>query len=94
MYATNSVGRLSKAKQMIEAVALRERMHAEGKKAPTRNPFSRPWGLQRDGDLWEQAWQAIQKRGSKNQDLRKVKGDATDEDIAAGISKEEDQQGN
>lgn len=48
-------------KKIIEAVALREKLHAEGKKGPTRNPCRRPWGLQRDGDLREQAWRAIQK---------------------------------
>ena len=34
------------------------------------------------------------KRGSQNQDLRKEKGHATEEDIAAGISNEEDQKVN
>ena len=43
-------------------------------------------GLQKDGGLWEQAWKAVLKRGAASQDLRKVKGHATDEDVEAGIS--------
>ena len=38
-------------------------------------------GLQKDGDLWEQAWKAIVKRGPGNQDLRKFKGHATEKDV-------------
>jgi len=51
-------------------------------------------GLQTDGDLWEIAWAAIIKRGVRNQDLRKVKGHATAEDIEAGRSNNEDRKGN
>ena len=51
-------------------------------------------GLQRDGDLWEQAWKAVLKRGSANQDLRKVKGHATHEDIQQGRATKEDKLGN
>ena len=54
----------------------------------------KPWGLQVDGDLWEQAWRAVLKRGSGNQSLRKVKGHATEKDIENGISNPEDKEGN
>ena len=50
-------------------------------------------GVQTDGDLWEQAWLAILKRGAANQTLRKVKGHATQEDIEAGRSTPEDKKG-
>ena len=51
-------------------------------------------GLQIDGDLWEQAWKAVLKRGSGNQALRKVKGHATEEDIRNGKSNRKDKEGN
>ena len=51
-------------------------------------------GLQKDGDLWQQAWYAVVQRGSSSQSLRKVKGHATKEDIQKGISNEEDKEGN
>ena len=51
-------------------------------------------GLQIDGDLWEQAWIAVLKRGTGNQSLRKVKGHATDKDIENGLSNPEDKEGN
>ena len=51
-------------------------------------------GLQKDGDLWELAWQAILKRGASNQRIRKVKGHATLQDVEKGVSTKEDRQGN
>ena len=57
-------------------------------------PLGKAWGLQTDGDLWEQAWKAILKRGSQNQKLRKVKGHATRADIEAGLATQEDREGN
>ena len=50
--------------------------------------------MQVDGDLWEQAWQAVRRRGSGNQKLRKVKGHATAKDIELGRSTAEDKEGN
>ena len=50
--------------------------------------------MQVDGDLWEQAWKAVLKRGWQNQTLRKVKGHATEDDIVKGISNREDKKGN
>ena len=51
-------------------------------------------GLQIDGDLWQLAWEAIKTRGAGNQTLRKVKGHATEKDVAKGISTAEDREGN
>ena len=66
----------------------------QGEKATTNNPFKKAWGLQTEGDLWQQAWYAVVKRGSRNQSLRKVKGHATMEDIQKGISNADDKKGN
>ena len=60
----------------------------------TKNPFGKPWALQTDGDLWELAWEAILERGATSQQLRKVKGHATTEDIATGKTIEADKFGN
>ena len=66
----------------------------EGGKGNKRNPYRKAWGLQKDGDLWGLAWEAILKRGPTSQTLRKVKGHATVADIAEGRSNEEDKDGN
>ena len=50
--------------------------------------------MQADGDLWEIVWHAILKRGASNQQIRKVKGHATSEDVQAGRSTAEDKSGN
>ena len=47
-------------------------------------------GVQVDGDLWEQAWIAVKRRGIGNQFLRKVKGHATDKDVKDGLATSED----
>ena len=60
----------------------------------TRNPFGKEWGLQRDGDMWKVAWQAIGVRGFESQNPRKVKGHATGEDISEGRSNEQNKAGN
>ena len=49
--------------------------------------------MQRDGDLWQQASKIILSRGVHNQDLRKVKGHATEEDVGKGIATREDKVG-
>ena len=72
MYAIESASMLCKAKRMLTAIGLREHLQADEKKLPQRNPFRRPWGLQRDGDLWRIAWNALAIRGAGNQDLRKA----------------------
>ena len=67
---------------------------ATGNDRKRGNPFGNAWGLQIDGDLWEQAWLAVLKRGTGNQSLRKVKGHATEKDIENGISNPDDKEGN
>ena len=79
---------------MIEAAKVYEAHQASGKPYRRKNPFGKPWGLQTDGDLWEQAWIAVLKRGAQNQRLRKVKGHATDADVAAGRASQQDKEGN
>ena len=93
-YATDSASMMGKAIQLIKAVEHLETQKKQGKKATTKNPFKKAWGLQTDGDLWQQAWLAVVKRGPRNQSLRKVKGHATMEDIQKGISNAEDKKGN
>ena len=56
----------------------------KGKAIKRGNPCGKRWGLQIDGDLWEQAWKALTRRGSGNQKLRKVKGHATATDVELG----------
>jgi len=93
-YATDSASMMNKALRLIEAAERdleEEEMETEIKRG---NPFRKPWGLQVDGDLWEQAWIAVKRRGAGNQTLRKVKGHAADQDVAKGISTAEDRDGN
>ena len=47
-----------------------------------------------DGDLWEQAWKAVLRRGSGNPFVRKVKGHALEKDVENGVSNREDKKGN
>ena len=61
---------------------------------PTVTRSANSGGLQKDGDLWEQAWKAVLKRGPGNQDLRKVKGHATNQDVEKGKATKEDRHGN
>ena len=72
-----------------------EAKELEGKKVHNKaNPYKRAWGLQRDGDLWELAWKATLRRGAANQQVRKVKGHATKQDVEEGRSNENDREGN
>ena len=94
-YATDSASMMTKAIQLMEAAARYEDQLNTGtlSKWP-ENPFRKPWGLQTDGDLWEQAWIAVVKRGKGNQQVRKVKGHATKEQVEEGVVKKEDKEGN
>ena len=74
-----------------ERMAEKERL---GLKVDWANPFKKPWGTQKDGDLWQQAWRAIIRKGVSNQRLRKVKGHATQCDIDKGISTAKNKEGN
>ena len=93
-YATDSASMLCKANRLIEAAAKHEQSGIDENTKRFKNPFRKAWGLQTDGDLWEQAWQAVLKRGSSNQRLRKVKGHATEEDVEKGVATREDKVGN
>ena len=93
-YATDSASMMGKAIKLIKAVEEREKQIEQGKKVNTTNPFKKAWGLQTDGDLWQQAWIAVVQRGARNQSLRKVKGHATSEDVQQGLSNKEDKEGN
>ena len=94
MYATDSAAMMDKAKQLLAKAEERQHSISRGRRYKEGCPFKKPWGLQKDGDLWEVAWDAILKRGIGNQDLRKVKGHATEDDIRAGRSNEYDRDGN
>ena len=93
-YATDSASMLGKANKLIEAAANHEVNGIDEGSKRFINPFRKAWGLQTDGDLWEQAWRAVLKRGSMNQQLRKVKGHATEEDVEKGVATKEDKVGN
>ena len=93
-YATDSASMMNKAVRLIKAVEELEKQNSTGKSSKFKNPFKQAWGLQKNGDLWQQAWQAVVQRGSCNQTLRKVKGHATKEDIQKGISNVKDKEGN
>ncbi len=80
---------MSKTFKLIKAAELTVREQLTGSNRKIGNPFGKPWGLQVDGDLWEQAWEAVLKRGWGNQTLRKVKGHATEDDIEKGTSNRE-----
>ena len=94
MYATDSVAMLIKTKQLMSKVEQREEARRKVKPVNAGCPFKKPWKLQTDGDLWELAWEAIHTRGLANQDLRKVKGHATEEDVREGRSTHQDKDGN
>ena len=59
-----------------------------------KNPFRKPWGLQADGDLLEQAWEAVLQSGHAAQTLTKVKGHATEEQVNKGLVRPCDKSGN
>ena len=85
---------MGKALELIEAAKDYEDVKIQGKPYRKKNPFGKPWGLQTDGDLWEQAWIAVLKRGAQNQKMRKVKGHATAADVAKGIATQQGKEGN
>ena len=81
---------LHKAQNLITAVKKREALQLQGKPIPESNPFRKGWGLQKDGDIWQIAWEAVLKRTATNQQLRKVKGHATAKEIKEGTSTKKD----
>ena len=59
-----------------------------------RNPMGKPWAMQTDGDLWQIFWGAVLTRGPGSCAFTWIKGHATDEDIAKGISNAVNKYGN
>ena len=94
MYATDSASMLNKALRLIQAADRNLRETANGAITRRGNPFGKAWGLQVDGDLWEQAWNAVLSRGIGNQYLMQVKGHATEEDVSKGLATSDDREGN
>ena len=94
MYATDSRAMMTKARQLIEKAEHRHDCIRREKKYKEGCPFKKPWGMQTDGDLWQVAWEAILVRGTGGQDVRWVKGHATNDDIAQGRSNCQDREGN
>ena len=76
-YATDSQSLVDKATQMLQAAKRMQKQRNDGTQIRNTNPFKKPWGVQTDGDVWEQVWEAIQTRGCDNQTVRKVTGHAT-----------------
>ena len=66
-YATDSAALIAKAKKLLQVASNIEDLQARNISVPSTNPLGRRWSLQPDGDLWELAWTAILKRGTKNQ---------------------------
>ena len=93
-YATDSASMMSKALRLIKAAERDLQEEEQGSQIMRGNPFGKPWGSQVDGDLWEQAWIAVRQRGVGNQTLRKVKGHATEKDVAEVIAIAKDRDGN
>ena len=81
MYATDSASMLDKPLRLIQAAERDLEDKSRGNITMRGNPLGKSWGLQVDGDLWEQAWIAVKRRGLGKQSLRKVKGHATEKDV-------------
>ena len=86
-YATEGAALIAKTKKLLVAAANYENLQKLNSTITAfRNPFGRRWSLQPDGDMWELAWNAIIRRGSTSQKIRKVKSHATLLDVAGGRS--------
>ena len=94
-YATDSASMLAKAKNTHRNSKSQRRVGSPGQEGPNKKPVQETMGApKRRGPLAKQAWKAVLKRGAANQDPRKVKGHATNEDVEAGISTAADKTGN
>ena len=58
------------------------------------SPFKKRWFLMKDCDLWRKFAESVKAKKPWAVWLTKVKGHATDEQVAEGTVKEEDKQGN
>jgi hypothetical protein len=94
MYASDSKAVVDKANKLLEFARIFDQSSSDQHRKLMRNPFGKPWGMQTDGDLWEQAWQAVLGRGVDNQRIRKVKGHATETDVIEGRATKNDKDGN
>lgn len=66
IYATDSASMMNKALRLIAAAERDLDEETKGINIKRGNPFGRPWGLQTDGDLWQQAWLAVKSRSIGN----------------------------
>ena len=69
-------------------------MEAQGGKAHQRNPFRKPWGPKGTETSGSKHGKRSSKEEQQKQDLKKVKGHATKEDVEAGTSTAADKEGN
>ena len=74
LYASDSKAVVNKANRLIEAARKLEQSGTEQHQSRKGNPFGKPWGMQPDGEVREQAWQAVLRRGAENQRIRKGQG--------------------
>eukprot|EP00969_Alexandrium_andersonii_P235821 10411124-Alexandrium_andersonii.AAC.1 len=59
-----------------------------------RECFRRPWGLMRDGDLWQAVQDTVHRRGTQTVVVVKTKGHATQDDLDRGLVSPHDKRGN
>ena len=69
-------------------------MLAEEQRREPRRVMKKIWGLQGDGDLWQQFWQLVRARGANTVKVTKVKGHATEQQVEEGKVRTEDKEGN
>ena len=55
LYATDSASMKGKAEALLTAAGRMTEKEKRGLKVDWANPFKKPWGIQKDGDLWQQA---------------------------------------
>ena len=91
--ASDSQAMIDKANMLIDAAILWQ-LRTSTDDWTTANPCGRPWGLQKDGDLWERFWAASLLRGPRTLKLTKVKGHTTTKDVQSGIITAENREGN
>ena len=58
------------------------------------NLTRKPWGMRDDGDVWSIVHELVQQRGPRATFCTKVKGHATDQMVADGRVRLQDQKGN
>ena len=91
--ATDSAALITKAEQLMDAAVIWQ-LSTTAQNRTTKNPCGKPWGLQKDGDLWERFWAASLLRGPRTLRLTKVKGHTTLKDQEEGKITAEQRQGN